>query len=81
MNLTIQLFATLKDRAGERHIDVTVAEPATVADVLNTISAEYPALAPALPSSLVAVNRQFAESTTRVDVGDEVALFPPVSGG
>jgi MoaD family protein len=81
MNITIQLFATLRDRAGERSIDITVDEPVTVERVLGVISAEYPALAPALPSSLVAVNRAFADSDTRVNPGDEFALFPPVSGG
>lgn len=81
MNVTIQLFATLRDRAGERQIDITVTEPMTIEHVLTVVSAEYPALAPLLPSSLVAVNRQFADSDTVVNVGDEVALFPPVSGG
>jgi molybdopterin synthase catalytic subunit len=81
MELSIKLFATLKDRAGSNRIAVDVGEPATVESVLNVVSAEYPALAIALPSSLVAVNLAFAEPHTPVRPGDEVALFPPVSGG
>jgi molybdopterin synthase catalytic subunit len=38
-------------------------------------------LAPALDSSLVAVNKAFAAPDTAIQAGDEVALFPPVSGG
>ena len=39
--------------------------------------ADYPALAPALRSALVAVNRAFAGPDTPVSWADEVALFRP----
>lgn len=81
MNVTILLFATLRDTAGQRQISVETPEPTTVADVLGAISAAYPALTPSLGVSIVAVNRAFAEPDTPVTPGDEVALFPPVSGG
>lgn len=82
MELEIRLFATLKDRAGSNRIRVELPErPATAADVLLAVAAGYPALAAALPSALVAVNRAFAGPDTPVRPGDEVALFPPVSGG
>jgi len=82
MQLDIRLFATLKDRAGSDRIRVTLAEePATAAAVLAVVGETYPALAPALRSALIAVNRAFAAPETVVNAGDEVALFPPVSGG
>jgi molybdopterin synthase catalytic subunit len=34
-----------------------------------------------LPTAVVAVNREFAERSRRLEPGDEVAVFPPVSGG
>ena len=82
MEVEIRLFATLKDRAGRSHIRVELPErPATAADVLSAVAASYPALATALPTALLAVNRAFAGPDTPVQPGDEVALFPPVSGG
>ena len=82
MELDIRLFATLKDRAGRERIHVSLPDgPLTTADVLAAVAADYPALAPALRSALVAVNRAFAGPETPVVAGDEVALFPPVSGG
>lgn len=82
MEIEIRLFATLKDRAQSDRIRVRLpADPTTVAALLDAVGADYPALAPALRSALVAVNRAFAGLDTPVSSADEVALFPPVSGG
>jgi len=82
MEIEIRLFATLKDRAQSDRIRVALpTDPTTVAVLLDAVGADYPALAPALRSALVAVNRAFAGSETPVSSADEVALFPPVSGG
>lgn len=81
MELQIRLFATLKDRAGSDRITVSLDEPATVQTLLDKLTDVYPNLAPILPTALVAVNKNFASQTTPVAPGDEVALFPPVSGG
>ena len=82
MEVEIRLFATLKDRAQSDRIRVLLpSDPTTVARLLDAVGADYPALAPALRSTLVAVNRAFAGPDTPVGSGDEVALFPPVSGG
>lgn len=82
MEVNIRLFATLKDRAKSDHILVTLpADPTTVGELLETVRRTYPGLAPALGSTLVAVNRSFAGPDTPVTAQDEIALFPPVSGG
>lgn len=81
MEIKIKLFATLKDRAGTNRISVTVEEPATVATLLAATEKAYPNLATSLPIALVSVNKSFAGEDTAVSPGDEVALFPPVSGG
>ena len=81
MEIQIKLFATLKDKAGSNKITVSVAEPATVATLLEAVGAAYPALQPSLPIALVSVNKSFAGKDTAVSSQDEVAMFPPVSGG
>lgn len=81
MEVRVRLFASLKDRAGREHVTVQVDEPLTVDGLREALAAEYPALAPALPTALVAVNQDFAFPQTPVQAADEVALFPPVSGG
>ncbi|MCL4870392.1 MAG: molybdenum cofactor biosynthesis protein MoaE [Anaerolineae bacterium] len=82
MEIEIRLFATLKDRAGEGRVSLTLPQAeVTVTEMLAALAAAYPALTPSLPTTLVAINRQYATPETPIRPGDEVALFPPVSGG
>ena len=81
MQLIIRLFATLKDRAGAPQVTLDLPEGATVADMLAALTAAYPAVEVSLPSLLVSVNREYADRGQILHPGDEVALFPPVSGG
>ena len=81
MELEIRLFATLKDQVNNDSIRISLSEPADVRDLLAAISETYPELAPALPVVQVAVNRAYAGEDTPIHSGDEVAFFPPVTGG
>jgi len=81
MNITVLFFATLKDRAGRGQLALELGEAATVAALKSRLAADLPSLASALPTTLVSVNREFAFAEDQLHDGDEVALFPPVSGG
>jgi MoaE-MoaD fusion protein len=81
MKLQIKLFATLKDRAGSPSVSIDLPDEVTVSGLLDRLAAVQPKLAPALPTCLVAINQEFAFGSTPIRLGDEVALFPPVSGG
>lgn len=80
--MIIKLYATLKERAKAGDIELDIgAAGLTVAGLREEIARRYPQLAPLMPHALVAVNREFAFNADPVRPGDEVALFPPVSGG
>jgi molybdopterin converting factor subunit 1 len=81
MDIQVKLFATLKDRAGSSRVDVDLPGDATVAVLLERLATAHPKLAPSLAACVVAVNQEFAFGSTPIRSGDEVALFPPVSGG
>jgi len=81
MRIDVQLFATLRERAGAKSVAVEIPEGATVAQLVERIATDYPTLAPSLRTTIVAVNQEFAFPPTPLKAGDEVALFPPVSGG
>ncbi len=85
MTLTVLYFAWLRERAGMS--EETVAPPdsvATVADLIAWLRARGPRHAAAFADAQVvrcAVNQDFADPTTPLRHGDEVAFFPPVTGG
>lgn len=79
--MRVLLFAALREAAGTRELAVALPDGATVAELRAHLAAAYPALAPLLPNSGIAVNQELAEPDTLVRPGDEVALIPPVSGG
>ena len=81
MEIEIRFFATLKDRAGHDRLTLSLGDGTTVGDLVANLSAEHPALAEALPTSIVAVNHEYAFEADPLHDGDEVAFFPPVSGG
>ncbi len=82
MNLTVKLFATLKDKAQASQLTLELEqEQPRVADLLAEIAARKPSLASSMQSVLVAVNQEFAFPDQVLAPNDEIALFPPVSGG
>ena len=82
MILRVRLFAILRERAGSDSIDLELAEGATVADAIRTLS-HLPSLAGVLERLPVqmAVNREYATIETSLLPEDELALIPPISGG
>jgi molybdopterin converting factor subunit 1 len=79
--LVVKLFATLREKAGAGQVTVELPDGATVAALQARLAADFPALAGSLASCVVAVNQAFASAETPLRAGDEIALFPPVSGG
>jgi len=78
-------FAWLKTKTGVAEEEVAPPlEVATVAELLAWLRTRGPGYAEALAdlSALrVAVNQEYAKPSDPVGPGDEVALFPPVTGG
>lgn len=81
MKITVLYFATLRDLAGARQEQLTLDDGARVEDLLQVLQERHVKLKDAMPSTLVSINRDFAFRKDTLQDGDEVALFPPVSGG
>jgi sulfur-carrier protein len=80
----ILYFAWLRERVGTGEEAVTLPpEVATVAGLTAWLRGRGPGFASAFSTGLVrcAVNQDFATAETPVAGGDEVAFFPPVTGG
>ena len=80
--ITVMFFATLKDLAGTNQISLPLSVGlSTLNDLRKVLSRDYPQLAAHLSSSVAAINQEFAFPGDPIKAGDEVAFFPPVSGG
>ena len=82
MQITVLLFATLKDIVGRNQLALTLPDGgATVADARQALATQYPELAANVEAAIAAVNEEYAFNEEPVHDGDSVAFFPPVSGG
>ncbi len=74
-------FARLREALGSGG-EKLEATPATVADLLKALEARGEPWSEVLAGKvLVAVNQEMALPDTPLADGDEVGLFPPVTGG
>ena len=77
MSITIQFFASLREQTGKSQITLPYDTPMDVLTVWTqaTDSMDMP------DNTLCAVNMEYVKSDATVNDGDEVAFFPPVTGG
>jgi molybdopterin converting factor subunit 1 len=76
VEVTVRLFAMLRERAGAGSVTLELPEGARVRDAIDSLAG----LAEGIPL-VMAVNREYASEEQVLDAGDELALIPPVSGG
>lgn len=77
MSINVKFFATLRESLGIAQIDVAASADQNVADVWHLATGGE-----AMPDHvLCAVNLEHVSNDTRINDGDEVAFFPPVTGG
>jgi molybdopterin synthase catalytic subunit/molybdopterin converting factor small subunit len=76
MEITVRLFAALRERAGTDRRRVRLDNGARVGDVWDALE-----LGTEPPGLAYARNREYASRDEELGDGDEVAVIPPVSGG
>lgn len=81
--IKVVFFANLRERLGESECILKDFMGATVADVLRDIEQSNPHWHAILTEQkiLVAVNHTMSGLSAPVKLGDEIAFFPPVTGG
>jgi len=73
----VRLFAALADARGWRARELPVNAASTVGGVWTAATGE--AVLP--PRVLCARNMEYCSPETSITAGDEIAFFPPVTGG
>ena len=80
MSIPVLLFASYADAFGTRCLDAPVDAPCSV-DLLIASMRELPGGRVLPIEPLVAVNHTWVRRDGRIEIGDEVAVIPPVAGG
>jgi len=90
MNVTVKTFAQLREITQEGSFTLTLPDSTvTMGDVITLLKSRSDKWALALgdtadsenSSVLMARNQQLCDIQTHVQPGDELAFFPPVTGG
>ena len=81
MQVTVQFFAQLRDLVGTGECNITLAEEATVADLLAQLFRRFPDLAKWDEQILVGAGVDFVRRDYRLRAGESIAIMPPVQGG
>ena len=81
MKIEVKYFAFFRQQIGRTSDEINLPNPATVADLLNSLRTIYPGVKDALNTAQISVNMEFVSLDTPLSARDEVALIPPVSGG
>ena len=80
--IAILYFAWLRERTGLSEEAFALPSAATtVADLVDLLAVRHPSAFQNRRTIRCAVNQEFADPSTVLRAGDEVAFFPPVTGG
>lgn len=80
-HIRVLFFATLRDRAGTKNVDLDIPAETTVQALKELVVEAYPGLKETMDTVVISINREFAFDEGLVPENAEVAMFPPVSGG
>ncbi|HEY8203305.1 MAG TPA: molybdenum cofactor biosynthesis protein MoaE [Pyrinomonadaceae bacterium] len=81
ITVRVLFFGAARDAVGAEQIDLTCDDGCTAGHALRQLLSQYPELSRFGKSLLLAVNQEYSELNRDIRDDDELAIFPPVSGG
>ena len=81
MKIRVLFFGAARDAVEANQMDLALDEPATVSSAFQSLKTRFSKLERFGRSLLFAVNQEYATPDTQLKENDELAVFPPVSGG
>jgi molybdopterin converting factor subunit 1 len=81
VHVRVLFFGAAREIAGRDEVSLALSAPASAESAFEEILSRYPELRRFGRSLLFAVNQEYARGDAAIKQGDELAVFPPVSGG
>jgi MoaD family protein len=79
MKVEVKFFARCREIVGEKIKELEVEEGIKIQDIIDLLLTTYPDLK--REKLIISLNHKYAPLNANVKANDEVAVFPPVSGG
>lgn len=81
--IRVLFLAQLREQLGSAELQIEAKNIASTAELKQHLVSMHPHWEPFISNGklLVAVNQAYAKADTIIKSGDEVAFFPPVTGG
>lgn len=77
MKIKVKFFASLREQVGQSDVSINCDDALTALQVWQQASQQQN-----MPDNILcAINMEYVAQNTIVNDGDEVAFFPPVTGG
>ena len=81
MKVQVRLFARYRETAGRDRVELDLPEGGTVETAWEAVTSRFPSLSAYRPFTLFAVDNDYVGPERPLRPGEELCLFPPVSGG
>ncbi|MBN2402779.1 MAG: MoaD/ThiS family protein [Spirochaetes bacterium] len=81
MKIVVNTFSSVKTLCGFSEKEFNLNGKSSVGDVLNALFKEYNTLIKLKNKLLFAVNEEYCDESKILQDGDQLSIFPPVSGG
>lgn len=81
--VVIKLFAGFRERTKKEKLEIEIKEETTIDEIITQLKKELPELKTFFESktAIIALNQEVTTPESKVKNEDEIAIFPPVSGG
>jgi len=81
MKIIVKVFGRYKEIIGTDTIELTATQGATIWDIVEQLSAQYPQLEKEKKFFMVSQNNIYTTLDAPLNEGDEITLSPPIVGG
>ncbi len=81
VSIRVLFFGAARDAVNANQLEISLDAPATVSSAFRNLAGRFSQLERFGRSLLFAVNQEYATPDTVLRENDELAVFPPVSGG